>query len=410
MHRMTVRDLRRVNRVSVLKRLYLDGTASRLQLAAVTGLSPATVGTVVTELIQEEIVEETGQIDSDGGRPATLLDIRIDRNYAIGVDVGERSVQAELFDLRLNRLEAASRPLVTSGVSASNIVAVVSDAVSELLRALPSGSNLLGVGVGIPGIVDDDDEAIVDAPSLGWAGVPLKRMLAAEIDRPLFIDNGAKTMGRAESWFGAGRDVPALVVAVMGTGVGAAIIINGAVYRGAASTAGEWGHAKIVVDGAACRCGGRGCLEAYVGTDAIVARYRAYNKRVPGDLRQDEVLSRLAAEAADGRPGAVRTVEETATYLAAGIGTLANIVNPSVLVIGGEVSVALADALLPVVREKLAAYALSPALRRFSITVSQFGADAVAMGAATLPIERFLAVGGRTGTPRSAGVREVASW
>jgi len=390
----TARDLRRANRASVLRALYFDAPASRLQLSTRTGLSPATVGTVVNEFLDEGVVASTGQLDSDGGRPATLLKVRDDRAHAIGVDVGETGIRAELFDLGLRRLGAAQRPLPDVAPSPSEVVAAVAGVVEGLRAGLSGGGDLLGIGVGVPGIVDGEDETVVHAPGLHWDGVPLQAVLQATLGAPVHVDNGAKTMGRAEAWFGAGRGVRDLVVALVGTGVGAAVVTNGVVYRGASSSAGEWGHTKIVLDGAPCRCGSRGCLEAYLGASAVINRHRRLMDDSPADSSQEEALQRLRRDAEAGEPAAVKALDETATYLAAGIGSLANLLNPSTVVLGGFVGLSLGPLLLPLVREALPRYALLPAAQRLELVLSRFGPDAVALGAATLPVERFLTSGG----------------
>lgn len=401
----TARDLRRANRASVLRALYFDAPASRLQLSTRTGLSPATVGTVVNEFLDEGEVASTGQLDSDGGRPATLLKVRDDRAHAIGVDVGETGIRAELFDLGLGRLGAAQRPLPDVAPSPSEVVAAVAGVVEELRAGLSGGGDLLGIGVGVPGIVDGEDETVVHAPGLHWDGVPLQAVLQATLGAPVHVDNGAKTMGRAEAWFGAGRGVRDLVVALVGTGVGAAVVTNGVVYRGASSSAGEWGHTKIVLDGAPCRCGSRGCLEAYLGASAVINRHRSLMDDSPADSSQEEALQRLGRDAEAGEPAAVKALDETATYLAAGIGSLANLLNPSTVVLGGFVGLSLGPLLLPLVREALPRYALLPAAQRLELVLSRFGPDAVALGAATLPVERFLTSGGNI--PRRASDLQV---
>ena len=393
--RRTAMDLRRGNRGELLKALYFGGTTSRLELSRTTGLSQATVGNMVGELLQEGVVEETGQMESGGGRPATRLDVRGDRGYIIGVDVGETGIRAELFDLRLERQAAAMYGLSATRPGPEEIVDVLAQAVHDLTTVIPEGIVLLGVGVGVPGIVDDHDRSVVHVPSIGWKGVPLHAMLTRRVDAPLWIDNGAKTMGRAEAWFGEGRGVSHLVVVLVGTGVGAALLNDGVVYRGATSSAGELGHTKISVGGPACRCGSTGCLEVYIGADAIVSRYRRYNRGLSRALDQVQALEHLSDAAAAGRTSAMKTLDETATFLAVGLANITNMLNPSKIVLGGYVGLLLGPALLPLVRDRLSVYALQPAADRIVIALSRFGPDAVALGAATLPVENFLSTGGR---------------
>lgn len=406
----TVRDLRRANRRSVLSALYFDGPSSRVQLSATTGLSPATVGNVIGDFLKEGVLLETGQVESDGGRPATLLDVGAEQAFSVGVDLGEEGVRVELFDLRLSRLAATHG--FTHSSEPSVMVALIARLVDEVCASIPVGGELLGVGVGVPGIVDGRDAPVVHAPSLGWKAVPLQAMLASATGANVVIDNGVKTMGRAEAWFGGGKGVDDLIVVLIGTGVGAALLTNGVVNRGVSSSAGEWGHTKVVLNGKRCRCGAAGCLEAYLGADAIADRFRRFNKSLPVQLSRDEVLQRLCDDLELGRAPARRTLDETATYLAAGIGDLTNLLNPSLIVVGGDIGLLLGPALLPLVRDRLGQFALAPAVERVTLALSDFGPDAVALGAATLPIEQFLASGGNRlsgGAPAPASAKTIAS-
>jgi predicted NBD/HSP70 family sugar kinase len=406
----TVRDLRRANRRSVLSALYFDGPSSRVQLSATTGLSPATVGNVIGDFLKEGVLLETGQVESDGGRPATLLDVGAEQAFSVGVDLGEEGVRVELFDLRLRRVAATHG--FTNSSEPAVMVALIARLVDEVCASIPVGGELLGVGVGVPGIVDGRDAPVVHAPSLGWKAVPLQAMLASATGANVVIDNGVKTMGRAEAWFGGGKGVDDLIVVLIGTGVGAALLTNGVVNRGVSSSAGEWGHTKVVLNGKRCRCGAAGCLEAYLGADAIADRFRRLNKSLPVELSRDEVLQRLCDDLELGRAPARRTLDETATYLAAGIGDLTNLLNPSLIVVGGDIGLLLGPALLPLVRDRLGQFALAPAVERLTLALSDFGPDAVALGAATLPIEQFLASGGNRlpgGAPAPGSTKTIAS-
>jgi predicted NBD/HSP70 family sugar kinase len=233
----------------------------------------------------------------------------------------------------------------------------------------------------------------VHAPTIGWDAVALgEELRAAGIGLPLFIDNGAKTQGQAEMWFGAGRGARHAVIVLIGSGVGAAVIADGATYRGSTSSAGEWGHTTIVYGGQACRCGSHGCLEAYIGAEAILARYRrARGKAAPGDNEQDQLAALLAA--VPKSKTAQKVIEETAGYLGAGIANLINLFNPERIVVGGWVGLALGEDLLPLVRSTAAAHALRHPFGQTTIRLAQLGLDAVATGAATLPVADLLEQG-----------------
>lgn len=388
--------MRRSNRATVLRRLYFDGVGSRLDLARRTGLSPATVGNVISELLADGIVIETGQLDSGGGRPAMLVEVNPDHAAVVGVDVGETGAAIELFDLRLRKLAAVEEPLRLPGVSAEQLVTLVAEGVDQVLsEARVRADQLLGIGVGVPGVVAHDGQEYVHAPSLGWDEVPLLQLLQVALPALVLLDNGAKTMGRAEAWFGAGRGSSNVIVALIGTGVGAAVVADGVVQRGASSSAGEWGHTTVVIDGRECRCGASGCLEAYVGAPGILASYRLA-RRTGRAAQIDErgALERFVAKLEAGDKAASEVLRESARYLGVGIANLINLLNPEKIVLGGWAGLLLGDHLLPLVIEEAQRHALRPPFERMTIELCQLGPDAVALGAATLAVEPFLMSGG----------------
>src|SRR6266540_2600316 len=356
--RSTLRDVRRRNRSALLTTLFFNAPLSRQELSHLTGLSVATVGNVTGELIEERLVVEAGLVDSDGGRPRVLL--RVDPNYGhlVGIDVGETGVKAELFDLTMGRLAAVEHPMRSPRPDPAEVVVQVTAALDQVVdEAGVDQQSVIGVGVGVPGTVEQSPRVRVHAQVIGWDAVPFEELVrAGGVGVPLFFDNGAKTQGQAELWFGAGRGTSHAVVALLGSGVGAAVMTHGRIYQGATSSAGEWGHTTILYGGRQCRCGARGCLEAYVGAEAILDRYRRARRGrpVPGDDEES------------------------------GIANLINLFNPERIVLGGWAGIALGEALLPRIRAAAEAHALRHPYGQTTIELCQLGPDAVAFGAATL--------------------------
>ncbi|CCH28281.1 ROK family transcriptional regulator [Actinosynnema sp. NPDC047251] len=389
--RLTVRDLRAGNRARVLRTLYFDQPRSRQELAVATGLSQASVSTVVGELLAEGLVVEAGQVESDGGRPRVLLRVNPGFAAVVGVDVGETHVLVEVFDLTLERLAESRSPVPAGGCSPDEVARLVLAGLDRCLAA--SGvTDVLGVGVGVPGLVED---GLVYAQTVGWHAAPLERLLRAGTGLPLFLDNGANTLGQAESWFGAGRGVPDVVVALIGSGVGASVILGGVPYRGASGGAGEWGHTTVALDGRPCRCGAAGCLEAYLGAAGIVQRYRELDPSVP-----DDEEAALRALVADDSTGAAAILAATARFAGLGIGNLINLVNPAAVVLGGWAGLVLGERLLGPIRREAARHALHRPFEQVSIGLCELGPESVALGAATLPVAALLESGGvrrRTG-------------
>jgi predicted NBD/HSP70 family sugar kinase len=402
----TTRDLRRTNRIALMRELLFKGPSSRQALAGETGLSAGTVGLVVTELLEEGLVEEVGPEESGGGRPRTIIRVAAERALSVGVDLGERGVRVEAFDLAWQRRADLFMDLNAGESSPSTVVERIVGGVAEVVdqAGLP-GVDVLGVGVSVPGVVERTEESRIFAPGFGWDGLPLGRLLRDALAAPVRVDNGAKAMGQAELWFGAGRGAADAVVALLGIGVGAAVFTEGRLYRGSRSSAGEWGHAPVVVDGQPCRCGSSGCLEAYVGETAILRHWDDLRGTVGGDGGADgERIDQLFARAAT-EPEAAVVTEHFARYLGAGLATLVNLFNPEIIVLAGSVGLRITPSLLEDVRNAAGRYSLRQPFESVRIVVGQLGHDAVALGAATLVVDHHLRRGFRVATPPASAAR-----
>ncbi|MFF2380574.1 ROK family protein [Streptomyces sp. NPDC058108] len=418
----TVRDLRRGNRTAVLQRLYFEGPMSRYELGPATGLSSGSISNVVAELVADGLVEEAGSVESDGGRPRTLLRVAPGSGHMIGVDVGETRVRVELFDLTLTELARAEKPLERQGFEVDRpsqrreydvdvIVGHIRDGIAEVLtEAGVDPERLLGVGIGVPGIVARTPErgAVVHGQTIGWDAVPLESLLRSACRLPdtvpYFADNGARTLGQAEMWFGAGRGARNAVVVLFGSGVGACLVTED-VENGRSV---EWGHLTVRVRGRRCRCGSLGCLEAYAGAEALLDRWREEGGRPPEGTDEETALTAMLAAAypegdAEHDPVALSVLEETAEYLGAGLSDLINLFQPERILIGGWAGLQLGTRFLPAVRRYATSYALRYPAQRVSIDLGRLGPDAVTVGAAILPLADFFARGGRRASPVNEG-------
>ncbi|MGW6204505.1 ROK family transcriptional regulator [Streptomyces sp. NPDC055089] len=418
-NRRTVRDLRRGNRARVLQRLYFDGPLSRQELGPATGLSSGSISNVVAELSAEGLLEEAGVVDSDGGRPRTLLRVAPGGGLLIGIDIGETRIRVELFDLALTELARTERLLAQHGYDVARIVGHVRSGVADVLRdAGADPGRLLGIGIGVPGIIErhapdgavGDVGAVVHGQTIDWSAVPFERLLRDAVripsEVPFFIDNGAKTLGQAEMWFGGGRGAGVSAVALIGSGVGACVNHGDLLGEARSSMALEWGHTTVQLRGRRCRCGSIGCLEAYAGAEAMRERWHEAGGPLPADADDETALAALLAAAYPGSGGApdplaVSLLDETAECLGAALGDLINLFLPERILLGGWAGLLIGPHLLPDIRRYAQEYALRHAAARTTIELGRLGPDAVTVGAATLPLSDFLARGGSRPSPEA---------
>jgi predicted NBD/HSP70 family sugar kinase len=258
--------------------------------------------------------------------------------------------------------------------------------------------SLAGIGLGMPGIVDvaADGTTRIYAQSLGWDGVVVGQLFRLG-DVPVYADNGAKALAAAESWFGAARGTEHAIVALVGRGLGAGVITGGRILRGHASSAGEWGHTKVALDGPACHCGGRGCLEAFAGGDAMLRRWagraggRDDTRGAGGERDTDEArLAHLLRAAAAGDSEAREVVRDTVEILGLGLANLVNLFNPERVVIGGWAGLLLHQACRDELEQAIRSRTLHRPGGQFRLAPCVFGDDAVALGAALLPLDRLI--------------------
>jgi predicted NBD/HSP70 family sugar kinase len=376
-----------------------------------TGLSSGTVTNFVGSLLDEGLVVEVGREQSEGGRPRVLVCVNTDYGAVIGVEIGETGIRVEGFDLDMHVLDMDNVTLHPQDHDASVAVTETARAIRRLeTRLIAKGRPVLGVGIGVPGMVEHrPGDARVHAPNIGWRDVPLEALLRERAEGPFFIENGAKALGQAEMWLGAGRGSRHTFVTLWGTGVGAAIFTDGSLYRGATSSAGEWGHTCIVAGGNKCRCGSSGCLEAYIGAESLLGEWRRRDPAAaPGFDADDEEWGWQLVEAAANGGVAAETLEEAAYYFGIALANVANLFNPELIVIGGWLGLALGPTVLERIREVVREQALDYTASGARIELGRFREDAVALGAASLVIDEMLANGGVM--PTMSGARRRAAF
>lgn len=310
----------------VLGLLGTQGPTSRADLARRLRLSPATVTQVTKELMLRGSVRELTSVRSNGGRPATLLGLAQDDAGAIGVKITPDHVAIVDVSIAGQVLRSRTVPFDPSQRSATEqLTALLHESVAE------HPGHLLGVGVGVPGSVDAQFNGVVTSSLIGWNGVPLGAELRRALGVPVLIDNDVHAVAAAQLLYGAGRDFDTYLVITIGLGIGCAVVVDRAIYRGAHGGAGEIGHIPVMLDGAPCQCGATGCLEAQIGGPALVRDAR--RDGVIGPRGTIETLRR-AADA--GAPGALAAFQHAGEMLGRGLAGVANTLDPQAIVLLGE--------------------------------------------------------------------------
>jgi predicted NBD/HSP70 family sugar kinase len=324
--------MRDLNRTAVLALIGRSGPIARVDLARDLALSPATVTGITRGLLREGLVREVAQAPSNGGRPAILLGLVADAAHAIGCKISPDRVTA--VDVRLDGepLDFEERPI---NVAAPDGIARLADLVAELAaRWSRPGSRLLGVGLGVPGIVNAE-LGEVEAPILGWPAVRLVEAVRDRVGVPVLIDNDVNTLAVSERLYGRGRTADDVLTVTIGRGVGLGIVAGGVLLRGHRGGAGEFGHVPVSEDGPLCECGNRGCLEAVVADPALVAQAVGVGLVPDGGAVADGVTLLLAAADA-GDPRAVSLYERAGTVLGRAVAGLVNVFDPALVIVGGE--------------------------------------------------------------------------
>ena len=339
--------MKQMNQQLVLQLIQGRGPISRSEITRISGLSPASVSGITSKLIDLGLVHEVGEVEGTGraGRRAVLLRLNPQAGSVVGVKLAVHSITCVLTDLDANLLHTIDQPLPAADAAAApfdpntTIQMTIAAIESLLADAQAKPGRLLGIGVGVNGTVDTEAGISCVAPHFGWHDVSFAEPLAKHFGIPVYLENDARALTIAEQWFGAGREVDHFITVVVGYGIGAGIVANGQLYRGASSGAGEFGHIVLQQDGPICSCGKRGCLEALAGAPAILRQLEeALAAGEETVLARDKALTLEAvAQAAEvGDPLTLRVLEAAGRWLGYGMVSLVNILNPELVVLNGE--------------------------------------------------------------------------
>jgi len=349
---------------------------SRADIAAQSGLNKATVSSLVNELLEKELVYESGPGESSGGRRPVLLHYHGTAGYSIGIDLGVNYILGVVTDLKGNIVIEDHVKVINT--SFSEVIEQIKKMITLLVKDLPKTPyGIVGIGIGIPGIVDKQGSILL-APNLGWKNCEMKSLLEDEFQVPVVIVNEANAGAYGEKHFGVGQDYKDIVYVSAGIGIGVGLILNNELYQGLNGFSGEMGHMVIEINGIPCRCGSKGCWETYASEHALLSR-----------AGSDTTLEQLISFAQKNDEKAISLFKEIGSYIGYGINNIINTFNPEQIIIGNRLAMAeewIKQPILDVVYSR----SLFFQQQDLQINFSEHSTHSAALGVAALTSESFI--------------------
>ncbi|MBL1100011.1 ROK family transcriptional regulator [Streptomyces coffeae] len=373
-------SLHRANLERVVRAVRMAGSLTQAEIARSTGLSAATVSNIVRELKDGGTVEVTPT--SAGGRRARSVSLSGDAGIVVGVDFGHTHLRVAIGNLAHQVLAEESEPLDVDASAAQGL-----DRAEQLVSRLVAATGLrqdkvVGVGLGVPAPIDVETGTLGSTAILpGWAGTNPRDDLAQRLGVPVHVDNDANLGALGELVWGSGRGVADLAYIKVADGVGAGLVISGQIYRGPGGTAGEIGHITLDESGPVCRCGNRGCLETFTAARYVLPLlYSSHG--------MDLTVERMVQLAREGDPGCRRVIADVGRHIGSGVANLCNLINPSRVVLGGQLAEA-GELVLAPIRDSVSRYAIPSAARQLSVMPGALGGRAEVLGALALVLSEM---------------------
>ncbi|WGI23225.1 ROK family transcriptional regulator [Amylibacter sp. IMCC11727] len=329
---------RTYGRRTLLAAIRKSSPIARIDLAEATGISRATVTTVTAELMRAGLIAEVAQESDNSGRGRPRVDLKIDgtAHLIAGIKVANRALSLVLIDFEGNEQAAVEFPFPEQVFKPIALAQILKGGLTELMAKVDrSVSDLSGVGIGISGIVDVQRGLVHWSPSLSERNVHLRTVVEDTLNVPVFLDNDANLVAMAEKQFGVGRQAKDFIVVTVESGVGMGIVIDHNIYRGTRGCGAEFGHTKVHLDGALCRCGQRGCLEAYVADYALLREAQLLGNGGEAGT-PEQTIETLLKRAQDGDPIATNIVNRAGRMFALGLANIVNIFDPQLIILAGE--------------------------------------------------------------------------
>ncbi|MGL4960849.1 MAG: ROK family protein [Inquilinus sp.] len=387
--------MRAINRFHVLDVVRRYGPISRVEIVQRTELAPATISAITGGLIEENLIlarAVEGVGTAARGRPRVMLELNREAAYVCGVKLAPHQISIAVTDYKADVVKTLSLPIRVARQAPEVVADILEDGIRRCVGDADLGLDRLGgIGIGLPGFIDGRNGLCVWTPILGAPDVPLAQMVRDRLGVPTTVENDVHLVTLAEHWFGHGRDSDSFAVVAVEDSVGLGLFLNGDVHRGAAGMGTEFGHTKYTLDdGLPCRCGQRGCIDAYVSDHGIVTRARALLGAEAGPITPDDprAIGRLRDLARAGRAEIRALFAEAGAILGFAVGNLITLHSPPKVIVAGS-AIQARDLMEPALLAAIDRVVPVPIRRGTEIILHEWSDDAWARGAASLVLRQL---------------------
>jgi predicted NBD/HSP70 family sugar kinase len=371
--------IKNLNTACILNSIREKELISRAEIARQTGLTPATVTNITSELLELGLIFEKSHGASSGGRKPVLLKINVEKCFFGGLHISSRFIETAVTDIEVNIIYSEKRQF-KKDIHSKEAMQIAIEMLEKAQNNAPQ-KKLTGIGVCVHGLVHSDEGVLIFAPNLGWENVHIVDVLHTKFKIPIFVENDVQAMTLAENGCGLAKNISDFVYLYIGSGIGGGIMLHNELYKGYGGFAGEFGHTTIMPDGPECTCGNKGCLQSLASESAVIANY-SKAKNLDESIDFDEILK----EVKNNDTIAICEINKCARYIGIEVGNIINMFSPSLIVINGNIT-SLGNYLLSIINDEVKARALQHSSNHTRIVFSQLGTSAPLKGAATLVIK-----------------------
>lgn len=389
MQRGSFQWMKSLNKSIILNKIRTNGPISRAQIAKETELTPPTVGSIVKELLEQQLIKESQLGESQGGRKPTMLILHQEAYHIIGVDVGPVDIQFIISNLT-GEITAELKIKINNQLDNQAFLDMLTDGIHQLMNN-QSSLRYIGIGVAMHGIVDAETGTSLFAPNLYLRNIPIKEHLEQHFDMEVKVENDAKAFALGEAWFNEDMVHKSMLAVNIGRGIGAGLVNDGKLFNGADGIAGEIGHMMIERNGRKCSCGNDGCLQTIASGPAIALIAKEKLESGQKSILQEwtnelsnEITAEIVYKAAKMNDKLSNEVfQEVGESLGIAFTNIIHTFNPAHIIIGGGVARA-GELLLNPIRKTIASRAISDRAKRTPVILSNLDAYGSSYGAVAL--------------------------